>query len=170
MPLFLRFPFEVLPINHYHKGTRWEKVGKFYGTYIRNIDSKGRLPLPTKLVGENPIGTLYAMKGLDGCLSVYSKEDFDKEMDRLSNLDYLSPKRRAYVRICLDSVEEMKVDARGRLLISAETVRKYSLKEETLLLGAIDHFEIWEKGAYEAYLSSLDDFEKLAGDISNEGK
>ena len=99
-------------------------MGNFFGHYERNIDEKCRLPLPPKLVGKDLPAAFYALKGLDGCLSVYPKEDFDRELDRLRRADYADPKKRAYVRLALDSALEL------------------------------DHFELWSQESYEKYLSA----------------
>lgn len=51
------------------------------GTYNQTMDAKGRMTFPTKLrelIGERFIVT----KGIDGCLFVYSLEDFEKEPKR----------------------------------------------------------------------------------------
>ena len=53
------------------------------GTYNQTMDAKGRMTFPTKLrelIGERFIVT----KGIDGCLFVYSLEDFEKSAGTIS--------------------------------------------------------------------------------------
>ncbi len=146
-------------------------MGKFFGTYNRAIDEKSRLPLPPRLLaGEHP-DVLYALKGLDGCLSVYRKDDFDAELTRLSEGDYSDPRQRAYVRLSLASALELRVDARGRLIIPAETAREHNLQGDVVLLGALDHFEVWDKAVYENYLKAyLPSYEELAPSLGKRGE
>ena len=129
-------------------------MGNFFGHYERNIDEKCRLPLPPKLVGKDLPAAFYALKGLDGCLSVYPKEDFDRELDRLRRADYADPKKRAYVRLALDSALELPIDGRGRLVIPRDVARAHGLSGVVVILGTLDHFELWSQEAYGKYLSA----------------
>ena len=55
------------------------------GTYNQTMDAKGRMTFPTKLrelIGERFIVT----KGIDGCLFVYSLEDFEKRAEKIRSL------------------------------------------------------------------------------------
>ena len=55
------------------------------GTYFQSMDTKGRMSFPTKLrevVGERFIIT----RGIDGCLFVYSLEDFEVMAEKISAL------------------------------------------------------------------------------------
>ena len=41
--------------------------------------------------------------------------------------------------------------------------KAYSLSGETVILGALDHFEVWSKASYEAYMEkNLASYEDLA--------
>lgn len=138
-------------------------MGNFFGVYRRNIDEKFRLPLPSRLTGETRPVAYYALKGLDGCLSVYPKDDFDRELERLRKAEWSDPRQRAYVRLALASAVELPLDSRSRLLIPAEVGKAYSLSGETVILGALDHFEVWSKASYEAYMEkNLASYEDLA--------
>ncbi len=138
-------------------------MGNFFGHYERIIDEKCRLPLPPKLVGKDVPAAFYALKGLDGCLSVYPKEDFERELERLRRVDYADPRKRAYVRLALDSALELPVDGRGRLVIPREVANAHALSGTIVLLGALDHFELWAKEGYEKYLASYaSSYEELA--------
>ena len=49
------------------------------GQYFHNIDAKGRLFIPAKL-REQLGDTLHVTVGQDGCLSVYSDTEWEKEV------------------------------------------------------------------------------------------
>ena len=67
-------------------GRLWKKVGEllmFMGEYHHNIDEKGRIVIPTKfreLLENNFIVT----KGIEKCLYVYAKKDWDKLVNQLN--------------------------------------------------------------------------------------
>ena len=57
----------------------------FKGEYNHTVDAKGRLIIPAKFrekLGE----TFVVTKGLDGCLYVYSDEEWEKIEDKFSEL------------------------------------------------------------------------------------
>ena len=65
----------------------WRKVGDFMfmGEYHYSIDEKGRLTIPAKLryeLGENFIVT----RGLDGCLFVYPKNEWENIIQKYKEL------------------------------------------------------------------------------------
>ena len=47
---------------------------------------------------------------------------------------------------------EMKVDSHGRILIAREVLDDYQLDNEVTVIGVLDHFEIWDEGAYARYM------------------
>jgi MraZ protein len=136
-------------------------VGKFFGTYNRTLDEKKRLQIPTKLVKEMP-QRLYVLRGFDGCLAIYEEDDFEQQLARLESLSYLEPATRDYIRLATASAAELDVDSHGRITISADLIANYHIGNDVVILGVLDHCELWDKAAYEAYLaekaSSYEDF------------
>ncbi len=137
-------------------------MGKFFGNYSRTLDEKNRLQIPSKLLKDLP-EKFYVLKGFEGCLSVYLEEDFNSLMEELSALSYREPAKRAYVRLTLSSVNELEVDSHGRISISKELIDRYNIGKEVILLGALDHFEIWDKDSYNAYEDKFSsEYEEIA--------
>ena len=138
-------------------------MGKlFLGKYNRTLDEKGRLQLPAKLIGENK-GPLYMLKGYEGCIAVYPEKQFEEQMEKLSELDWNDESNRAYIRLATSSVNEMKVDSHGRILIGREVLDDYQLDNEVTVIGVLDHFEIWDATAYAKYiLAHGSSYESLA--------
>ena len=123
----------------------------FFGSYPRNLDEKGRLLLPSALFGKEAPTSLYILRGFDGCLSVYLEDRFQELLSELSSLNQRDPGDRAYLRIVSASMKQLKVDAHGRVLLGVDTLHEYGLGNEVLVNGAIDHIEIWDKAAFDAY-------------------
>jgi len=141
---------------------RWEKVGKFFGTYERLLDSKGRLQIPSKLVKE-AFKKIYVLRGFEGCLSLYLEEDFFALMESLSSLSYKDTKARTYVRLATSSVSELEVDAHGRLCLGSELLKRYRISNSVVLIGVLDHVELWDKSTYENYLKEHEEtYEEIA--------
>lgn len=138
-------------------------MGKlFIGKYNRTLDEKGRLQLPSKLIGEQK-GTYYILRGYEGCLAVYPEKKFEEWMEGLTELDWNDETNRAYIRLATSSAAEMKVDSHGRILIAREVLDDYQLDNEVTVIGVLDHFEIWDCKAYAHYqLTHGSKFEAMA--------
>ncbi len=129
-------------------------MGKFYGRYERTLDDRNRLQLPSKLFSTPLPASLFALKGFDGCLSIYPEKDFEALMESLEKQSFLSKDSRAFVRAVLESVREFEIDAHQRITIPKEMMERYHLKKSVTILGVIDHFEIWDEEAYVNYKES----------------
>lgn len=138
-------------------------MGKlFLGKYNRSLDEKGRLQLPSKLIGEKK-GAYYLLRGFEGCIAIYPEKAFEELMEHLSELDWNDEANRAYIRLATSSASEMKVDSHGRILIGREILDDYQLESEVTVIGVLDHFEIWDCKAYAKYqLTHGSSFEALA--------
>ena len=72
----------------------------FLGEYQHNLDSKNRLIIPAKFrddIGSNCIITL----GLDGCMFLFSNEEWRKLAEKLSELSLARKKARFFSRFFL---------------------------------------------------------------------
>ncbi len=138
-------------------------MGNYYGRYERNLDERGRLQLPSKLFNDVLPKSFFALRGFEGCISIYEKAAFDSLLSELSQKSYLSKNNRSFIRTALDSVKELEVDAHGRITISKDLSERYEIKSSVVVLGVIDHFEIWDQEKYEAYLKEAKaNYEQLA--------
>ncbi|MDY6094349.1 MAG: hypothetical protein SPI58_04850 [Candidatus Enteromonas sp.] len=127
-------------------------MGKLmFGRYNRSLDVKGRLLIPAKLLGDEA-KVLYVLKGFDGCLSVYMEEAFEKFLQDLGSMDFKDEEQRAYIRLAASSVNEMKIDSHGRILLGKQLLEEYCIGEDVTIVGCLDHFEIWDSVAFARYL------------------
>ncbi len=126
-------------------------MGNLFGTYIRNLDEKGRLQIPARLFGVDKVETLYALRGLDGCLAIYTQEGFDRLMDSLKGKSFYDEEERAYIRLLASSVNELGLDSHGRIQLGRALMADYRLEKEVTLIGAIDHLELWDSAEYARY-------------------
>ena len=106
----------------------------FMGEYSHTIDAKGRIIVPVKFresLGDNFVVT----KGLDNCLFVYTKEDWQKFEEKLRTLPLTNKDARKFTRFFLAGAAEMEVDKQGRILIP----------------------EIWNRAGWDESISGYDD-------------
>ena len=145
-------------------GRKWEM---FFGSYSHNLDDKGRLVIPSKMRDELGLKA-YILKGFDGALSIYKESDFQNLVVELKNLPFNKKNSRAYLRIQLASACELDIDKQGRALLPTQLLNKYQIGKEVIVIGALDHIEVWNKSDYEEYEKSADSsFEDIAEELSD---
>lgn len=134
----------------------------FFGSYYHSLDEKGRLVIPKKL--RTLAGSkLYILRGYDGSLSVYKEDTFLKLTEALENLSYAQRDARDVQRIALSSVVELEVDAQGRIQIPLKLLSDHNIFRQVVVVGVINHFEIWDEAIWEKYLlDNAKDFESKA--------
>ena len=123
----------------------------FFGSFEHCLDEKNRLLIPSRLRGQ--LGSkLFIMKGYEGSLAIYPEEGFQKYLNKLESLPFESKISRDIERISLSSVFELDVDKVNRIQIPTALINKYSISKDVVVVGVIDHIEVWSKAKWEQYL------------------
>lgn len=133
-----------------------------FGKYLRDLDEKNRLMLPKQLK-DKLSGNLYLLRGYDGCLSLFQEKEFEEYVSKLSSLSYTHKDTRDIQRLGFSSTFELSVDKQGRIQIPTQIFLDYNLTKEVVVVGVINHLEIWSKEAWDKY--EIDNKEKFE-DIS----
>ncbi len=122
----------------------------FIGEYSHNIDNKGRFAIPAKfriLLEDGAVVT----KGLDNCLFLYTKKQWEIMAEKFSKLPVAQAKARAFARLMLAGAMQVEFDAQGRITVP-EYLRKFAgLKKEVVVAGLSDRLEIWDKAEWNKY-------------------
>ena len=85
------------------------------GEFNHSIDEKGRLIIPAKL--RDDLGDSFVIcNGLEGCLFVYSQEEWNKFVAELETLPRMSKDARIFKRYFFGSASEGSFDKQGRVL------------------------------------------------------
>ncbi len=134
----------------------------FIGEYHHNLDEKGRLAVPIKFRVELAKGAVVT-KGLDNCLFLYTKIEWQKLADRLARLPIGPANTRAFSRLMLAGAMPVDIDKQGRIILP-DYLRKYAgLKKKCIVAGLYSRMEIWDSLAWEKYKLGT---EKNSGDIA----
>ncbi|MEF9916103.1 MAG: division/cell wall cluster transcriptional repressor MraZ [Lachnospiraceae bacterium] len=126
------------------------------GEYNHNIDTKGRLIIPSKFretLGEDFVVT----KGLDGCLFVYPNSEWKIFEGKLRTLPLTNKEARKFTRFFLGSAVEGGLDKQGRVLISSALREFASLEKDVVLVGVLDRVEIWDKAKWDENNAAIED-------------
>ena len=141
-------------------------INMFIGEYAHNIDKKGRIIIPAKLreeLGDHVIIT----RGLNGCLAVFTKEQWETIYEQLMKLPSTKKDARMFVRMMTSKAAECEIDAQGRVLIPSPLVKLAELVKECMVIGAANHVEIWSRERWEPVDEEANDaFEDIAESLT----
>jgi MraZ protein len=122
------------------------------GTHPRTLDDKKRLSLPKRVreLLQNP-ATLYVTPGPDGCLWVYTKEGLEQLAAKLDQTPATNAEARVFRRLYFAQIEAVDVDRTGRILIPDRLAQFAGLQHEAVLIGVLDHLELWDAQRWQQY-------------------
>jgi MraZ protein len=127
----------------------------FCGQFKVNLDPKGRISLPSKIRPRNDGGLperLILTQGLDGCLTLYTSEEWSNFQTRLDGLSVTNRDFRFVSRFIYSSASIVEPDKQGRFLIPGNLLAEADLKRDALVVGAYRWIEIWNPERYKQFL------------------
>jgi MraZ protein len=139
----------------------------FMGEFQHNIDTKGRIIVPSKFREE--LGTTFVVtRGLDQCLFAYPMTEWKILEEKLKKLPLTKRDARAFTRFFFSGAIECEIDKQGRINIP-QTLRTYaSLEKECVIIGVSNRIEIWSHSTWETYVTeSEESFAEIAENLMN---
>ncbi len=122
----------------------------FMGEFHHNIDDKSRLVMPSRFREE--LGdTFIITRGLEGCLFVYSNNEWMELVSKLKKLPFTKKDARAFLRFFLSGAQECTFDKQGRIAIPSPLVKYANLKKECVVIGVNDRLEIWSESLFDDF-------------------
>lgn len=122
----------------------------FIGEYSHNLDDKGRLAVPVKFRRDLSKGAVVT-RGLDNCLFLYTKTEWEKLAEKLANLPISQANSRAFSRLMLAGAMDVEVDKQGRIILP-EYLRSFAgLSKEVIIAGLYNRLEIWDSEKWSSY-------------------
>jgi MraZ protein len=115
----------------------------FLGEYQHSLDAKGRVILPARF-REQLEGGAFVTKLLDGCLAVWTPEEFRKVAEDMQEKARRGQAERNVVRSFAAGAAEVVPDRQGRIAIPA-TLRSFAgLERDVVVAGVFTRIEIWD--------------------------
>ncbi|MAS52765.1 MAG: division/cell wall cluster transcriptional repressor MraZ [Flavobacteriales bacterium] len=142
------------------------------GEYECKIDAKGRLLVPSglrKQFSSEAEGELFVKRGIENCLELYQKHDWEFVSEKVSSLNQFVKKNRAFARKFISGATQLELDSVGRINLPKNLLEYAGVKKELILFAYGNKIEIWDKAAYDAELDMSDnDFAGLAEEVMGE--
>ncbi|QIK70375.1 division/cell wall cluster transcriptional repressor MraZ [Erysipelothrix sp. HDW6C] len=138
----------------------------FIGEYQHNIDGKGRIIVPAKFREE--LGdTMIVTRWLDGCLAIYTLEQWQQVYENLKRLPSTKREARMYTHMIMSKAAECDIDNQGRIRIPSHLSQEAALTKNCVLVGVSDHVEIWDKERWDTYYATAsENFEEIAESLT----
>ena len=124
----------------------------FRGANAINLDTKGRLTVPTRyrqsLMDDCQGQLVCTVDNRQSCLLLYPLPEWDIIEEKISKFSTMNPDERRIQRLLIGYATDVEMDKSGRVLI-APTLRQYAnLEKEIMLVGQRNRIEIWSQDTW----------------------
>ena len=139
----------------------------FMGEYNHSIDQKGRLIVPSK--SREQLGNEFVVtKGLDGCLFVYSNEEWQRIEEKFREIPLTTKDARKFSRFFFAGAATCEVDKQGRILLPSNLREYAAIEKEVVSVGVLSRVEIWSKDRWSEN-GDYDDMDEIAEHMAELG-
>lgn len=127
----------------------------FSGNYEHKVDFKGRVPIPAKFRRELK-GALILARVADPCITAYPMTEWEKVGKKLGSSVIDKARVRDLKRYLIGNAFPSNLDEQGRVLLPP-TLRDYAgIKDNVIIVGTGERFEIWDQDAFQKRMVGLD--------------
>ena len=139
----------------------------FRGANAINLDSKGRLAIPTKyrqsLLDDCNGQLVCTIDTQQSCLLLYPLPEWEEIELKLSKFSSMIPSERRMQRLLLGYATECEMDKSGRVLLSLPLRKHATLDKEVMLVGQLNKLEIWDAETWATQIDADMEVERSGG-------
>lgn len=119
----------------------------FRGSSTHKLDQKGRLSIPARFRKhiESENNNILYLTRMDNCIRAYPESKWIEIEKAFIEKKTKSEKMRRFFRAFIGSVAECEVDKQKRIIIPPNLRDYAELDKEIVLVGVLEHFEIWSQ-------------------------
>ena len=128
--------------------------GYFAGEFAHSLDEKGRLAIPAKFRGRFKEGAVVT-RWIGECLAVFPSDQWAVLNSEIAKRPRTDPAVSRFRHFVLAGAHEADPDGQGRVVIPAHLREYASLESEAVVIGNLDHLEVWEPGRWRAELDNV---------------
>lgn len=145
------------------------EIKQLLGEYECKIDAKGRMRMPSGLIGQLGEGAAHNFvinRGFEQCLMLYPEPVWDRITNEINQLNLYNKKNRDFVRYFYRGAQKVAMDSADRILVSKRLLEYAGIDKDVILSAYSDRIEIWAADQYEHLLDEEPaDFSDLAEDV-----
>ena len=122
------------------------------GQYNLTLDEKGRITIPSKF-RDSILGDFVLTKGLDNCVFLYPKNEWERITSKLKELPLSNKNARAFLRNFYSGAVTSSIDKQGRVLLPQNLRDHAEMGKELVIIGLDTRAEIWAQDKWEEFNS-----------------
>ncbi len=118
----------------------------FCREYRYSLDGKNRIFIPSKhreILGD----TFYVTRRLEGCLALYTNEEWEKYSEKINALpDSVVMSLKQFI---FPKTFQAELDTQGRIVIPQDLKDFAGLEKNCVIIGVGDHAQIWSEDRWD---------------------
>ena len=118
-------------------------------TFSHAFDEKGRITVPSEWRQPGFEEYLFVLPSSESCVKVYPASWLGRLQEQVSTLKAADPMRLG-VEVLASKAQSASFDQQGRISVKKLLRDAAGIKKDAVLVGRLDHFQIWDKKAWEA--------------------
>lgn len=129
----------------------------FLGEYRTKFTGQGRVVLPKKLREElGKKQEVILSRGWEGCIWGFEKLVWEEQVRKDLMVPITVKRGRDLRRYLFSAAEKVELDDQGRFIITPQLMEYAHLKDEVVIVGAGNYFEIWSKKRWGKLIKQLE--------------
>ncbi len=129
----------------------------FLGSYLYQVDSKGRVTLPAAFRRGSESSSLVLVQAFSDALALFPEESWNTVEERFAELVQRNPEKRRDALRFTANAHSVSPDKQGRILVPDRLRAAIGLEEDVLIVGAINRIELWNPTRFAESDKQLDD-------------
>lgn len=133
----------------------------FLSTFEKQLDAKRRIvvPMEFRALVAGPFDGVFCFPSIEAdCVEGGGQALFDRYMGVIEELPFGDPLRSALETSILGGMAKLSFDPAGRITLPETLCDLFGLKDDVVLVGLGDRFQIWARDAFQAHRSAQRDF------------
>jgi MraZ protein len=118
-------------------------------TFVHAFDAKGRITVPSEWREDSYEKRLFVFPSQDHCLRVFPETYLSRLQEKTAGLKDADQQRRQ-VEALASIAQSARWDQQGRIMVKEKLRQGANLKKDAVLVGRLDHFQIWDRKTWEA--------------------
>ncbi len=127
----------------------------FRGVATLNLDSKGRLAVPSRYrdaLMVHGAGRVVVTADPSQCLLLFPLPEWEPIEKKLNSLSSFNPQTRSLQRLLVGNAADLELDSAGRVLLPAMLRQFAALEKNVVLVGQGVKFELWNEERWQAQM------------------
>lgn len=132
------------------------ETGLFLGEYFHRLTGANRLALPKKIRFEISGNEVILARGFEICIAGYDRKKWEDLAQKQLEVPLYEERGRALRRQMFAHAMVLLIDNQGRVVLPKSLIKLAGIKDQVAIIGAGDHFEIWDFEQWQGYQNQLE--------------